>query len=1156
MGRRGFTTRDACANRGFAIDVIFAALAALLVTFGLHAQVTTADVVGKVTDKSGAVVPNAKVTVTNLDTNIARTVTTNETGDYVVNLLPNGRYSVKVEANGFKNFGVPELQLAVGDRARVDAIMEVGTVTETVEVSAQVAALQTDSSTIGTAITGKLVQDLPLNGRNYVQLTQLVPGVASGPGNGLATGTRPDDRRLNSSYSVNGQDPVANNNMIDGMDNNERVIGTIGVRPSIDAIQEFKVQTNLYSAEITRTSAGVVNILTKSGSNSLHGTLFEFLRNDKFDGNSNYNFTGGQQLPRQEFRQNQYGGSLGGPIKKDKTFFFGDYEGLNIRQGIPITAVVPTAKQRIGDFSENCTAGFSAAGICANASQQLNIVNAFGGAPTGPVPFNRLDLAPYKGALDPLALKIAALYPLPNGPGINTTNYASSPVRPQDASTFDARIDHSFSPNWNFFGRYSFNDITTVQPTGFPDVNGINPGGLFNFAGPNQTRAQNIQLNLVHIFRPNLLLELKAGYLRAAIQSKTVNDGKNTANELGFPCNAVSCVNTGDTQTFGLPRLLIQGFQELGDAVFVPLLQFDNTFQYSGALTWTRGAHNMKFGASLIRRQFSIVQSATARGTFTFNASTPNAPAPLNSGFANFLYGAPVTLQRTAALYEPGYRTWEPGFYVQDDWRVSRRLTLNLGVRYDIFTPKTEVHNRLANFDPVTSTILIAGQNSSATTNIGTDHGNIAPRIGFAATMGKGTVLRGGFGLSFFPSDYTSVVALKNPPFTGALTCGTSTTGTISSTGCPAGTGLLSQGVPRPLDVSSFPTISGPNGATLDLTRIVPSTLSAVDLNLQASLNYQFNVTLEKQFGNNILSVGYVGMRGRDLPMALPDLNRALPSGTSTQNPRPYAATAPKITTIAYFTTQGESVYNALQVSVNRRLTNGFSLTSGFTYGHGEDDITGLGTSTGGYGNLIGSLSQAVQNVRNYDWATSDFNVKYRWTFGANYDIPFGKSLKGAAGQVIAGWQLNGTVTWQTGLPFTVQDQNAVSGIIGVGGNTERPNLVSSDIRVANPTVGSAGQFLNPAAFALPAAGTLGNAPRNLGYGPNQSVINLSLFKTFKFTERYNLQFRAESFNLPNHPVFDRPQFNNFGNPNFGKITALAPGFNPRQIQFALKLLF
>jgi outer membrane receptor protein involved in Fe transport len=1121
----------------------------LLCAVTTKAQVTTADMVGKVTDKTGAVIPNAKVMVTNLGTNISRTLTTDESGDYVINLLPIGRYSVRVEATGFKSFAVFELVLVAGDRARVDAQLEVGQTSETVEITAELSALQTDSSTVGTAITGKLVQDLPLNGRNYIQLTQLVPGVSSGPANGLATGTRPDDRRLNSSFSVNGQDPIVNNNMIDGMDNNERVIGTIGVRPSIDAIQEFKVQTNLYSAEIGRTSGGVVNILTKSGTNNFHGTLFEFLRNDKFDANGNYNFTGGAQLPKQKFRQNQFGGSLGGPIIKDRTFFFGDYEALKIRQGIPITAVVPTAKQRIGDFSENCTAGFSPGGICANAAQQINIANAAGGVSAGAVPFNRLDLPPYTNLRDPLALRIAALYPLPNGPGINTTNYASSPVRPQDASTFDARIDHRFSENWDFFGRYSFNDVTTVQPTGFPDVNGINPGGLFAFAGPNETRAQNLQLNLVHLLRPNLLLELKAGYLRTAIQSKTVNDGKNVANDLGFPCNAVSCVNLGDIQTFGLPRLLIQGFQELGDAVFVPLLNFNNTFQYSGALTWTLGAHNVKIGATLIRRQYSQVQSATSRGTFTFNASTTSAPAPLNNGFANFLFGAPVTLARTTTLYKPGYRAWETGLYVQDDWRVNDWLTLNLGLRYDIFTAKTEQYNRLANFDPVNVVVLIAGQNSNDTVGISTDYGNVAPRVGFAATLGHGLVLRGGFGLSYYPGDYASNGLLKNPPFTSALTCGSSTTGSLTNTGCPAGTGTLSQGSPRPLEVNGFPMANG----TLDLTRIPPSTFSAIELDYQASYNLQFNLTLEKQFGNNVVSVGYVGTKGYDLAMAIPDLNRALPSGNSTPNPRPYAASAPRVPTIAFLTSKGSASYNALQLSFNRRFSKGLSITSGYTWAHGIDDVTGLGTSTGGYGNLIGPFSEAIANVKDYDRATSDFNIKHRWSFGANYELPFGKSLKGAAGVAFGGWQLNGSVIWQTGLPFTITDQQAVSGIIGGGG--ERPNRLRSDIRVSTPTVGIAGQFLDPGAFELPPAFTLGNATRNVGYGPNQSVVNMSVFKTFKLTEALNLQFRTEVFNLPNHPVFGNPN-TSFGNANFGKITSLAGTYTPRQIQFALKLLF
>src|SRR5262245_12493036 len=1112
------------------------------------ASAQQASLTGRITDGKDAVIAGASVKVTNLDTGITRQAGTNSEGFFTAPLLQPGAYRVTVEATGFKTATRDGVRLTLDQVARTDFALEPGEVTQTVNITAEAPVLQTDSATLGTAITGKLVQELPLNGRNYVQLALLAHGVSPGPSNGLATGTRPDDRRLNSSYSVNGQDPVVNNNMIDGMDNNERVIGTIGVRPSIDAIQEFIVQTNLYSAEISRTSGGVVNILTKSGTNNFHGSLFEFLRNDKFDANGNYNFIGGATLPKQKYRQNQFGGSIGGPIRKDRTFFFGDYEALKIRQGLAITAVIPTAKQRVGDFSENCSAGFNAAGVCANAAQQLSFLNPIGGAPAGAVPFNRLDQGVYAGLRDPLALKLGALLPAPTGPGINTTNYASSPVRPQDASTFDARIDHRLNDKTNIFGRYSFNDVTTVQPTGFPTVNDINPGGVFAFAGPNESRAQNLQLNLVRSLRPNLLLELKAGYTRVAIQSKTVNDGKNSANDLGFPCNAVSCVNTGDQQTFGLPRIVIQGFQDLGDAFFVPLLNFSNTFQYNGALTWTRGAHNIKFGGLLLRRQFSFTQSASGRGAFTFNASAGNAPAPLNFGLANFIVGAPVAIARATTLYKPGYRTWEVGAYAQDDWRVNNWLTLNIGLRYDVFTPKTEQYNRLSNFDPIKATVLVAGANSGESVGIKTDYGAVAPRFGFAATLGQGMVLRGGMGWSFFPGDYASNGLLKNAPFTAALSCGSSTTGSMTNTGCPAGTGLLSQGAPRPLEPSAFPTANG----ELDLARIILSSFSAMDLDFKASYNIQFNLTLEKQFGNNVASIGYVGTQGRRLAMAM-DINRALPSGTATPNPRPYAASAPRATAIGFLTPRGDASYNALQLSFNRRFSRGLSLTSGYTWAHGVDEVTGLGTSTGGYGNLAGPFSEAIENAKRYDRATSDFNIKHRWSLGANYELPWGKNLKGVAGQVFGGWQTNGSFTWQTGLPFTVTDQQAVSGVIGGGG--ERPNRLRENLRVSNPTVGIAGQFLDPAAFALPANFTLGNSSRNQGYGPNQSVINASLFKTFKVREGWNLQFRTEVFNLPNHPVFGNPNAS-FGNANFGKISTTAGTYTPRQIQFALKLLF
>ncbi|MBZ5724312.1 MAG: TonB-dependent receptor [Acidobacteriia bacterium] len=1158
--------------------------AALLWSVPVRAQVTTADVVGRVTDPSGAVVPNAKVTIQNTGTGAVRSMNTTESGDYVFNLLPIGSYTIHIEVASFRTFTRQGLELAAGDRVRVDTQMEVGTTSESVMVTAEAPMLQTDTSSVSTLMSGKAVQDIPLNGRNWVQLAQLAPGVTPGPGNGLSTGTRPDDRRQNSSFSVNGQDPVVNNNMIDGMDNNERVIGTIGVKPSIDAIAEFTVQINMYSAEIGRTSGGVVNILTKSGNNQFHGSLFEYLRNDLFDANPFYNFTNvATNPPKPEYRQNQFGGSIGGPIRKDRTFFFGDYEELRIIQGQLVAngVVVPTAKQRAGDFSESCTAGFDSTGLCANRAQQISLAAALGGAPAGAVPFNRLNQGPYSNLLSPLALKIINLVPLPNAPGVTSPNFNNFANRAQTARTFDARIDHHLNEKTTVYGRYSFNDVTTLTPTGFPDAGDLNPGGNFNgsFPGPNTTRAQNAQLNLVHVFRPDLVLELKGGYTRAAMQSLGINAGKNAATELGFPCNAASCINTGDIQTFGLPQLNIQGFQGLGDATFVPLLQFDNTFQYNGALTWTHNSHNIKFGAALIRRQFSIAQSQTARGSFSFNGSTTAAPAPVvnglpgtanpfasttdgtvnnannsGAGLANFLLGAPVTVARNVTPGLPGYRSWEPGVYVQDDWRVNRWLTLNLGMRYDIFTPKTEVHNRESNFDPVTRLMLLPGSNASASAGVATDYGNVAPRIGFAATIGRGMVLRGGYGLTYFPGDYTSQAFLKNPPLTYALNCGSSTTGNIVNTGCPAGFGTLAQGVPVPS--TTFPTTSTSTGPTLDLTQLpITVGLRAVATDFQASYEHQFNVTLERQIGSNVVSAGYIGQRGRDLVMDLPDINRALPSGISTPNPRPFASLN-KVSSIEYLTTHGTSSYNAMQLSFQRRFSRGLSLTSGYTYAHGIDDITALSTGTGAYGTAIGpTLAQAVANTAINDRSTSDFNIRNRWTVAANYELPFGKKLSGAAAEFIRGWQVNGSGSWQNGLPFNVTNQANVSGIIGIAG--ERPDRVKPDLLVSNPTAGIGGQWLDPTAFHTQAPFTLGNAARNIVYGPNWSTLNLSVFKNFKLREGWNLQFRAESFNFLNHPNFGNPN-GTFGSPTFGKITTKAPGSagDPRQLQFALKLLF
>jgi hypothetical protein len=1138
----------------------------------LQAQVTTADIVGSVTDTTGAVVADAKVTAKNINTGISRSVVSTASGDYTLNLLPVGAYSVTVEAAHFQGFKQNNINLAAGDRTRVNAQLGVGNIQEVVQVNDVPPTIQTDSSSLGTLMTTRAVEDLPLNGRNFVSLVQLVPGVTSGiagGGQALNSGTRPDDRRQSSAFSTNGQDPSANNNLIDGADNNDRLIGTIGVRPSIDAIAEVKVETNLYSAEVGRTAGGVVNILTKSGTNKFHGSLFEFVRNDMFDANSFWNFTGQTTVPKTpKYRQNQFGGSVGGPIFHDKTFFFGDFEALRIVQGGTATGiVVPTALQRVGNFSESCVAGFTANGICNNAAQQISLTKAVGTAPAGPIPYNRLDLGPYAANLDTIGLKLAALYPLPTSSAITAGNYTAAANRTYFSRTYDIKIDHHFNDANMMWGRYSYNLVNTIVPTLFPDANGFNPGSGVSgiggtFPGPNTSGAMNGALDYVHIFRPTLLMDLGASYLRNSINSKNINFGKNVANTLGFPCSTASCINTGNTQTYGLPQIASQGFQTIGDASYTPLIELDNSFQYRGSLTWTHGRHNVKVGGGFIRRQFTLTQSTGPRGTYTFVGATASVAVPVvngtavgsttnnnGAGLANLLLGAPGTLARSLGAFASSYRTWEPSGYVQDDWHVSSRLTFNVGVRYDVFTPKVEVHDRIGNLNIFTGQVLVPGTNSSRTTGLTTKYNDIAPRFGFAVTLNHDLVLRGGYGISFFPGDMNSGALLKNPPFTPSISCGP-TTGTSCSVYGAFGT--LDQGMPLP--VSSVVPTTTPAG--LSSVTIAPGTaITEIEQNFAPSYIHQYNLIAEKGLGKNTVSAGYVGTMGRNIAMNPQDINRALPSGTSTPNPRPITALNPNVGTVTAWLSEGQSAYNALQLTLARRVSSGLNVNTGYTFAKETDDVNAGGNiGSGGYNTLIGPQTQIVANIQKYDHSAGDFDVKHRFFAAVNYNPMFGNSLTGYRAVIAKGWKANGVLSWQTGIPFTVTNATGRTGIIGLSSG-ERPDRVKQTYKLSSPVVGTSGHWLDTTAFASQAMYTLGNSARNVGYGPGATILNLSLFKTFALPKETNLEFRAESFNLANHPTFSNP-VTTLGSANFGQITSVAAGAQPRQIQFALKYIF
>ena len=1027
-----------------------------------RAQVTTGDILGTVTDPSGSVLPNAAVVLTNKGTRETRTATSNGSGEYIFSLLQNGHYSITATAPGFKKIVLDDVPLSAGDRRREDLPMVLGENTQNVEVTAAPPSLETDTSVLSTVVTEKQVQDLPLNGRNFIQLAQLAAGANEATPGAIANGSRPDDRRQTAAVSVNAQSDTLNNQLVDGLDNNEATVGTIGVRPSVEAIAEFRVQTNLYPAEAGKTPGAVINLITKSGTNQFHGSAYEFLRNDIFDGRDFFATVG----HKPEYRQNQFGGSLGGAIRRNKTFFFGDYEGLRIIQGTTTVSSVPTS------FEEQNPGNLSDIG--------------------GPV------IAASK--LDPIALQYFALYPAPNLPGV-ANNFTYSPNASQFSHTYDARIDQHFSEHDNFFARYTYNNVTTSTPSGLPRVNGIDPGGPVSYPGEAQQSAQQILLNHVHVFNPNLVLELKAGYTRINNASFPLNYGQNFSRQFGI-------VNANiDQLTSALSNVSITGYAGFGDSTYLPLVDLDNTFQYGGSLIQTKGTHTLKYGAVLIRRQIENAQNTSGVGSFSFNTR------PSNFALANFLQGDAFQVSRIMQLSPRYLRSWEPSFFVQDDWRVTKILTLNLGLRYDIITPDTDAHGHIYNFDPATGSIIVPGVNGgSASAGVKTDYKSLAPRFGFAANVRPGTVLRGGFGLVYFRDNTGPSVPFADPPYVTTYS-------------------------PNPFSVSLSTPFPYPTAQPITN---LSGAIRGLQLDYRNSYVQQFNFNVEQAFGGTVVTVGYVGSLGRHLRIS-PDLDLAPPGITSYVTRRPFYAQLPNVTSIPNIQSNGDSNYNGLQATVQRRLSKGFTTNANYTWSHAIGDTVGYSQS-GLYTSVLPYATGSAER------GNSDLDVRHRFTMMLTYALPFGQGLKGWQGGIVKGWQLNAIDVWQTGFPFSVTNASPQSNT-GIG--SDRPNQVAS-ATLSDPTIH---RWFNTAAFQAQPFGTVGSASRDSVYGPHFRHFDLSLFKDFRLTELLQLQFRAEAYNLTNTPNFGQPAAT-LGTASFGTISATRVGSTPRQLQFALRLAF
>ena len=1157
---------------GMSRPFVLAAVPILLTSSAL-AQLTTADILGTVTDASGAVVPGAAVVLTNTGTNETRTAATNASGEYTFSLLPVGHYSVSVKAAGFEASITKDLPVEAGDRARNDVHLTIGSEATVVEVTASTPLLQADSATVSSTVTAQSVQDLPLNGRNFVQLVQLVPGANEGVGNGLSSGKRPDDRRPNAAgLSVNGQDDTLNNWVVDGVDDNERIIGTIGVKPNVEGIQEITVQTNSYAAEAGRTAGGVINIVTATGTNKFHGSVYEYFRNDILDGRYYFQTTG----RKPELRQNQYGGSIGGPIFKDKTFFHFDYEGLRSVQGLTVTGTVPTLAEY-----DNINS--------INGGSPQNIVNSGQGTASHPI--------------DPIGLAYLKLFPaptcgtapLPSCPGGNplANNFTISPNITLTGNTYDARIDHKFNERNLFFGRYAYNKVDSFTPGNFGTVGGFGiSGGRYNFDGPATDAAQQYAFGFTHIFTPAVLLDLRAAYTRINNLSLPLNYGKNADQTVGFPASMTSFSPFANSLT----PVSIGPFGDIGDGAYVPLQDIDSTFQYAGTLSWNLGNHNIKFGLGLIRRQARNVQSASAAGAYQFNLTTDSNPdqgTQQNNQLASTLVGAFQSEARNFNLTPPDYRSWEPSGFVQDSWKVSPQLTVLYGVRYDVFTPFTEAHNHISNFDypealtlnssNIEQALKVAGQNGvNDQVNIPTDYSNVAPRLGFSYSATPNIVIRGGYGLSFFPGNYTSNADLKNAPFTsvyapacqsdiavqieesvtagGVLPAGQNPS--CSSIGAP---GSLAQGLPIP----TAPDIT-------NLAGIVGLSFVAEAPKFKSAMIQQFNLQVEQQFGANVMTIGYVGNIGQHLPESLNDINQPKPFNPITDpggSARPLSGVLPNLSSISYLESEGISNYNSLQTSFQRRFTKGMAFDANYTWSKALSDITGFSAQGNqGWGNADPT------RIREIEYGKSDNDLQNRFSLALDYELQYGKNFTGIKKALISGWEANTIAAWQTGHPFSVlssgsgadnptgdnpANPNQTYGFINRAvpqnndNNADRPNQIGDPNAISHRSLS---EYFNTAAFAPQPLGTVGNTQRNSLFGPHFRHVDLSLFKNFPVTEAFTVQFRVESFNISNTPSFfignNKTSNQQFGNASFGTISSTDPNYTPREYQFALKLLF